>query len=59
MGEVKLRYYMGKATHKDNSDSKRLQWMQDMPEDISAEDWGMIGFRAQIQTINTRLRLLQ
>jgi hypothetical protein len=37
------------ATHKDNTDSKRLQWIQDMQEDISAEDWGMICSRAQMQ----------
>lgn len=33
--------------HKDNSESKRQRWMQDLKEDISEEEWGLICSKAQ------------
>jgi len=33
--------------------------MQDLNKDVSLDEWGTISLKAQTQTINTRLRLLQ
>ena len=45
--------------HKENSGSKRQQWIGDLQEDILVEDWGTICSKVHTQTINTQLRLIQ
>lgn len=44
---------------KDNTESKRQKWIQDLQEDILEDEWGIICAKAQTQTINTRLSLIQ
>ena len=52
-------YNMFVETHKDNSDSKRQEWIRDLQEDISLSEWSRICLKTHTQTINTRLRMIQ
>ena len=58
-GLVTQLYNIMVENHKDDSESKRQQWIGDLQEDISVEDWGIICSKVHTQTINTRLRLIQ
>lgn len=58
-GLVSLFYCTLEGNHKDNSESIRQRWIEDFQEDIEKDDWGLICSKAQSQTINTRLRLIQ
>ena len=58
-GLVTQLYNIMVENHKDNSESKRQQWIGDLQEDILVEEWGIICSKVHTQTINTRLRLIQ
>lgn len=58
-GRITQLYNILVQNHKENSENKRREWMQDLNKDISLGEWGTICLKAQTQTINTRLRLLQ
>lgn len=58
-GRVAQIYKILVNNNKDNSERRRQDWIQDLNEEISQEEWGTICSEAQSQTINTRLRLIQ
>ena len=58
-GLVTQLYNIMVKNHKDNSESKRQQCIQDLQEDILVEDWGIICSKVHTQTSNTRLTLIQ
>jgi len=57
--QITQLYNLLVQNHKAKSDNKRRVWMQDLNKDVSLDEWGTICLKAQTQTINTRLRLLQ
>ena len=58
-GLVSQMYSILEGSCKENSENTRQRWIQDLQVDISEIDWGIICSKAQTQTINTRLRLIQ
>lgn len=58
-GQISLLYKILVKNHKDSTEHKRTQWIQDLQKDISEEDWSDICSRAQLLTINTHLKLIQ
>ena len=58
-GQISLLYTILVKNHKDSTEHKRTQWMNDLQINISEEDWSEICSGAQRLTINTHLKLIQ
>ena len=58
-GLVSQMYGILEGFHKDDSENIRQKWTHDLQMEISESDWSSVCSKAQTQTINTRLRLIQ
>ena len=58
-GHISAFYNTIRSASYESSEDKLASWSQDLQEDISLADWKYICTKAQTQTINTRLKLLQ
>lgn len=58
-GRISVLYDMLVSNSPESSTDRLEAWKEDIQEDISLDDWGVICANAHRQTENTRLRLLQ
>ena len=58
-GRISALYDLLVCGSTESSGDKLLSWKEDIQEDISPEEWSDICTKAQTQTVNTRLKLLQ
>lgn len=58
-GQISLLYDMLVKNHKDSTEHKITQWINDLQEGISKGEWTEICSRAQLLTIKTYLKLIQ
>lgn len=58
-GSISSLYRLFVSGSNESSESKLKLWKEDMEDEISLEDWNEACRRAQIQTINSSLKLVQ
>lgn len=58
-GQISLLYNILVKNYKDSTEYRKIQWIHDLQQDISEEDWREVCSKAQLLTINTHLRLIQ
>ncbi len=58
-GQISLLYKQFVAKSKESFNARLQAWRSALQVDITEEEWQMASLKAQTQTINTHLRLLQ
>lgn len=58
-GQVSALYNILVEHSRESSEGRLLAWREDLQEDVTEEEWSDICLKAQTQTINSQLKLLQ
>lgn len=58
-GQISLIYNILVKNHKDSTEHRKTQWVNDLQKDITKEEWREVCLKVQHLTINTHLRLIQ